>query len=94
MTPEIGPVVILAAMPIEAAPLIELLEAAEAIETPQADLPAVRGVLDARPVVVVTTGVGLVAASVAASWAALTLNPRAIISAGTAGGLPDRKSVV
>lgn len=79
---------VLAAMPEEAAPILDRLE--EVRELPVPFLRGVRassGALDGHPVVVVTTGIGMAAASAAATWAILTAAPRLVISAGSCGGL-------
>ncbi|HIY66954.1 MAG TPA: 5'-methylthioadenosine/S-adenosylhomocysteine nucleosidase [Candidatus Agrococcus pullicola] len=86
-------VVILTAMQLEADPFIELLEGAESVEAPASGIHAVRGALDRRDLVVARTGVGLVAAATATAWASSAFNPQAIISAGTAGGLPRDISI-
>lgn len=87
----IGPVLILAAMPEEAAPLLGRLEDRRELATPFIGAPqpvaACTGRLAGRAVAVVTTGVGTVAASAAATWAILALAPAAVVSAGSAGGL-------
>lgn len=88
-----GPVVILTAMPLEAAPFVELLEDAQQIESPTAGWSAVRGTLAGQDAVVTTTGIGLAAAAAAATWAIGAFAPRAVVSAGTAGGLPRDISV-
>ncbi|WP_293699228.1 5'-methylthioadenosine/S-adenosylhomocysteine nucleosidase [uncultured Agrococcus sp.] len=80
-------VVILTAMQLEADPFIELLEGAEHVEAPPEGMRVVRGSLEGRDAMVARTGVGLVAAATAATWAATAFSPTAIISAGTAGGL-------
>lgn len=78
---------ILTAMQLEADVFIEQLENPETLTTPLDRLTAVQGTLHGHPVTVIRTGVGLVAAASATTWAALTLNPTSIVSAGTAGGL-------
>ena len=88
-----GPVVILTAMPLEAAPFVELLEDAQQLASPTAGWSAVRGTLAGADAVVATTGIGLAAAAAAATWAIGAFAPRAVISAGTAGGLPRDISV-
>lgn len=79
--------VVQVAMPAEAAPFIAAADDSEPIACPLADAEAHRLQLAGRDVVLVTSGIGLVAAASAATWAALTFQPRAVISAGTAGGL-------
>ncbi|SJM55559.1 5'-methylthioadenosine/S-adenosylhomocysteine nucleosidase [Gulosibacter sp. 10] len=91
--PVSGPVLIACAMDEEAAAFA--LEDAQELEPPLAGVAARRGrlqSLDERApgaeVVLLTTGIGLVAAAGAATWAIGAFAPRAVISAGTGGGLP------
>lgn len=89
-------VVVLVAMAAEASPFLADASGAgqpATLECPLADAAATRIRLDGRDVVLITTGIGLVAAGSAATWAALTFNPRAMISAGTAGGLAPASRV-
>lgn len=90
--PEHGPIAVLTAMPLEAEPFVEALTERVDIAAP-GGIRAVSGLLAGAPVVIVTTGIGLVAAAKAATWAAVALAPSSIISAGTAGGLPRDISV-
>ncbi|MFC0675328.1 5'-methylthioadenosine/S-adenosylhomocysteine nucleosidase [Brachybacterium hainanense] len=86
--PAASPVLILAAMPEEAAPLRARLREAEELAVPFVRaVSAVRGLLEGRPAVVVTTGIGMAAASAATTWAILVSSPRLVISAGSCGGL-------
>jgi len=77
----------------EAAPFVAALEGAEPVDAPLAGVEARRGALDDRPVVIVTTGIGLVAAAAAATWAATALGARILVSAGSAGGLSRESRV-
>lgn len=74
-------------MPLEAEVFIEQLHDPEQLAVPIDGVSAVSGTLHGHPVTVVSSGVGLVAATAATTWAALTLQPARIISVGTAGGL-------
>ena len=83
-----GPLLVLVAMPEEAAPLTARLEAAQQLETPFAvGVAATRGTLAGTDAVVVTTGIGIAAASAAATWAILTTSPGLVVAAGSCGGL-------
>lgn len=83
-----APLLVLAAMAEEAAPLEARLEGAAPVPCPlPAPVRAVRGTLAGTEAVVVTTGIGVAAATTAATWAVLTLSPRAMVSAGSCGGL-------
>ena len=78
-------IAILTAMPEEAAPfLAALTDPAPLTDSP---LSATTGKLSGREACVITTGIGTARASLAATWAVLTLRPDAIISAGSCGGL-------
>jgi adenosylhomocysteine nucleosidase len=86
--PGTGPVLILAAMDEEASPLVERM-----LSPRRADLPlsapahAWAGSLGELDAVVATSGIGISAATAAATWGILTQHPRLVISAGSAGGL-------
>jgi adenosylhomocysteine nucleosidase len=86
--PGTGPVLILAAMDEEASPLVERM-----LSPRRADLPlsapahAWAGSLGGLDAVVATSGIGISAATAAATWGTLTQHPRLVISAGSAGGL-------
>lgn len=86
-----APILIVTAMPEEAAPLRARLGEATEIAAPfvtrERGVSAMSGTLAGRAVTVLTCGVGSVAAASAATWAILALAPRAVISAGSAGGL-------
>ncbi|MGO3314947.1 MAG: 5'-methylthioadenosine/S-adenosylhomocysteine nucleosidase [Brachybacterium tyrofermentans] len=83
-----GPLVVLAAMPEEAAPLTSRMEDPTALPTPFVDgVTAVRGALGGLDTVVVTTGIGIAAATAAATWGILAHAPRAVVAAGSCGGL-------
>lgn len=83
-----GPLLVLVAMPEEAAPLVERLEAPEALATPFAGpVAAVRGRLAGNDAVVVTTGIGVAAATAAATWGILARSPGLVVAAGSCGGL-------
>lgn len=83
-----GPLLVLVAMPEEAAPLLARLEGAAALETPfSTGVAARRGRLAGLDTVVVTTGIGIAAASAAATWGILTTAPGLVVSAGSCGGL-------
>ncbi|MFD2674950.1 5'-methylthioadenosine/adenosylhomocysteine nucleosidase [Gulosibacter bifidus] len=93
MSTQSAPVCILTAMPDEAAPFLELLEQPEALAAPLANVRATRGTLASHEVVLVTTGIGLVAAASAATWAIHTLRPSAVFSSGSCGGLAAATNV-
>ena len=83
-----GPLLILVAMPEEAAPLVARLEASSPVRTPfTGGVEAVRGTLAGSPALVVTTGIGIAAASAAATWAILDAAPSLVVAAGSCGGL-------
>lgn len=83
-----GPFLVLAAMSEEAAPLVDRLTAITEVPVPFVGAQrAWRGDLAGADVVVMTTGIGIAAASAAATWAITALAPRLVISAGSAGGL-------
>lgn len=86
-----APVLILAAMPEEAAPLHARLVGAREVPTPlihgQRHVTAMRGLLADRDVLVVTCGIGISSVSAATAWAISTFAPRSVISAGSCGGL-------
>ena len=88
-----GPIAILCAMAEEAAPFVAALAAAEPVPAPLEGATAQRGALDGREVVVVTTGIGLVAAAAASTWAVVALGARVLVSAGSAGGLSRESRV-
>lgn len=83
-----GPLLVLVAMPEEAAPLVERLAAPRPLETPfTSGVEAVRGTLAGTDTAVVTTGIGLAAAAAAATWGILATAPSLVVAAGTCGGL-------
>src|SRR5690625_572974 len=82
-----GPLVVLAAMPEEAAPLTARLTGPRTLPVPLAGAAAERGHLGGTEAVVVTTGIGIAAATAAAIWAILEHWPRAVVAAGSCGGL-------
>lgn len=83
-----GPLLILVAMPEEAAPLVARLEASSPVRTPfTGGVEAVRGTLAGSPALVVTTGIDIAAASAAATWAILDAAPSLVVAAGSCGGL-------
>ncbi|GAA1484114.1 5'-methylthioadenosine/S-adenosylhomocysteine nucleosidase [Brachybacterium fresconis] len=83
-----GPLLVLAAMAEEAAAVTSRLEGPEPLWTPFADgVTAVRGTLAGCESVVVTTGIGIAAATAAATWGILAHRPRVVIAAGSCGGL-------
>ena len=83
-----GPLLVLVAMPEEAAPLLARLEGADVLETPfTAGVAASRGRLAGLDTVVITTGIGIAAASAAATWGILTTAPGLVVAAGSCGGL-------
>lgn len=90
LSPDV-PVLILAAMAEEAAPLVARLVGARDLPTPfpgaERPVAAVRGTLSGRDTVVVTCGIGIAAATAATTWGVLVHAPGAVISAGSAGGL-------
>ncbi len=87
------PVVIACAMAEEAQPFLEALEPDASVEVPvlpdgfrgPADFRG--GILQGHPVVIATTGIGMTNAALAATVVATQLRPRAVIFAGTTGGL-------
>lgn len=88
-----GPVVILCAMAEEAAAFEARLREAVEVPVPFSGARATRAALPVAidrsvEVVLVTSGIGLVAAATAATWALLEFSPATVISAGTGGGLP------
>lgn len=90
-----GPLLVVVAMREEAEPIRARLTAPgdpaegdpQEIETPFAQVQAVRGELAGAPTVLLTTGIGIAAASAAATWGILAHRPRAVIAAGSCGGL-------
>lgn len=86
-----APVLVLAAMAEEAAPLVARLDGARELPTPfpgaARPVTAVRGALAGRETIVVTCGIGIAAATGATTWGVLAHAPAAVISAGSAGGL-------
>lgn len=83
-----GPLLVLVAMPEEAAPLHARLEGAADLETPfTGGVRARRGRLAGTDTVVVTTGIGIAAASAAATWALLSTSASLVVAAGSCGGL-------
>lgn len=81
-------ILVLAAMDEESGPIVERLEDVRDQPVPfRSGTRALSGTFMGQQVTVVTTGVGTVASSAAATWGGTTLSPRAVISAGTAGGL-------
>ena len=82
-----GPLVVLAAMPEEAAALTARLTGPRTLPVPLAGAAAERGHLGGTEAVVVTTGIGIAAATAAATWAILEHRPRAVVAAGSCGGL-------
>ena len=86
MTTATAPLLVLAAMPEESAPLHARLVGAEELPTPlAAPVAARRGLLAGRETVVVTTGIGVAAAAAAATWGILAHRPRAdlVMEGGT-----------
>ena len=83
-----GPLLVLVAMPEEAAPLLARLQDAAALEVPfTGGVTATRGRLAGAEAVVVTTGIGIAAATAAATWAILETGPELVVAAGSCGGL-------
>lgn len=83
-----GPLLVLAAMPEESAPLVARLEGATPLEVPfTGGVSAVRGTLHGADTVVVTTGIGIAAATTAATWGILSVSPSLVVAAGSCGGL-------
>ncbi|MDO5662104.1 MAG: 5'-methylthioadenosine/S-adenosylhomocysteine nucleosidase [Brachybacterium sp.] len=79
---------VLTAMPEEAAPFRGRLRGAREVASPlPSPVAAVRGDLEGADVLVVTTGIGIAAASAAVTWAILSAGPQVAVSAGSAGGL-------
>jgi adenosylhomocysteine nucleosidase len=83
-----APLLVLVAMEEEAAPLTSRLTDPAVLDTPfAAGVSAVRGHLSGVDAVVVTTGIGVAAATAAATWGILTLSPGLVVAAGSCGGL-------
>lgn len=82
-----GPLLVLTAMTEESSPLTARLERAEALDVPLSGVSATRGVLAGTATVVVTTGIGVAAATAAATWAMLEHRPAVTVAAGSCGGL-------
>lgn len=81
-------IVIATAMPMEAAPFLEVLAAQEGFkQTTQAGLDVAVGTIAGKRVVVVTTGIGLVNAAYAATVMCSRYQPKFYLCAGTTGGL-------
>ena len=86
--PPAGPLLVLVAMPEEAAPLHARLDGAHELPTPfAAGVAARRGSLAGTDTLVVTTGIGIAAATAAATWAVLEAAPGVVVAAGSCGGL-------
>ena len=84
---------ILCAMDEEAAPFLEVATNRIPVATPFKDARAERLTLDGREVVLVTSGIGLVAAASAVTWAVGEFAPAIIVSAGSCGGLSAESRV-
>lgn len=82
-----GPLLVVVAMPEEAAPLRARLSRSRELDCPLTGASACRGELAGLDAIVLTTGIGIAAASAAATWAILAHRPRAVIAAGSCGGL-------
>src|SRR5690625_2517913 len=74
-------------MPEEAAALLARLTGPQPVPVPLAGATAESGHLSGTQTVVVTTGIGIAAATAAATWAILEHRPRAVVAAGSCGGL-------
>ncbi|PMC75011.1 5'-methylthioadenosine/S-adenosylhomocysteine nucleosidase [Brachybacterium sp. UMB0905] len=75
-------------MPEESAPLEARLDDPAPLTVPfTTGVRAVRGTLAGTPAAVVTTGIGIAAATAAATWAILELRPEVAVAAGSCGGL-------
>lgn len=86
--PDQRPVLVLVAMPEEAAPVLALLEDVQDVPVPfSRGVSAATGSSAGRPVLVVTTGIGMAAASAAATWAILSASPSLVVNGGSCGGL-------
>lgn len=87
-----APVLISCAMAEETAPFLSTASEVQPLDAPLTGSEAHRVRLgDAgaagEHVIILRSGIGIAAAAAAASWAIAVLRPRAVISAGTAGGL-------
>lgn len=82
-----GPLLVLVAMPEESAPLTARLDGARTLDVPVSGVSATRGALAGADALVVTTGIGIAAATAAATWAMLTHRPALVAAAGSCGGL-------
>ncbi|ATG52890.1 5'-methylthioadenosine/S-adenosylhomocysteine nucleosidase [Brachybacterium vulturis] len=86
--PLTGPLLVLVAMPEEAAPLLARLVGAEDLQPPfGTGVAARRGLLAGLDTVVLTTGIGIAAAAAAATWGILATAPGLVLAAGSCGGL-------
>lgn len=82
------PALVLAAMPEEAAPLLDRLADVRPVLCPLQGVVAQQGALPSgRNVAVVTTGIGIAAAAAATTWGVLALSPSLVLSIGSTGGL-------
>lgn len=87
-SPSTGPILVLAAMPEESAPLRDRLAGTRELTVPfTRTVAAARGDLAGIDTVVVTTGIGVAAATAAATWAILEHRPQVVVAAGSCGGL-------
>lgn len=86
---------ILAAMPEEAAAIRALATGMRAVPHPlsgasvRAEVGTLRSAGAHARIALVTTGIGTAAAATVASWALTTFEPRAVVSVGSCGGLAD-----
>lgn len=80
------PVAVLAALDVEASALVRNLPRSNATSP---NLPIWEGTIDSEPVVVAVTGVGKVAAAMAAQFVCDAHRPQSLISIGLAGGIGE-----
>src|SRR5699024_10592051 len=86
--PPAGPLLVLVAIPAQASPLhARLAGAAELARAWMAVAAAGRWNLAGLDALVVTTGIGIAAATAAVTWAVLEAAPGVVVAAGTCGGL-------
>ena len=78
---------ILCAMAEEAAPFLDAATSHVDLTAPLTGVTATGCELDGAEIVIAVTGIGLVAAAAAATWAIGEFDPRVVVSAGSCGGL-------
>lgn len=81
--------VVQCAMPEETAPFYNMATKIENLNTPYQGMRADVITWDEKEILLITSGIGLVAAASATQWAIDCFKPKLVISAGTAGGLAN-----